>query len=212
MPRFIISILLILGAGSLFYFVTNPIINDPRSVDAEKNVTGGIKALYAEKKSLDQSIEEIAQLAGQANNLQAKVDKLDKDQIDRLNVFLPDHVNDLQLVLDIDTIAQKSGMQIKGIKVNTDLNKDPRAGRAQVEEEVSSIASIPQVAKVGLSFETSGTYSQLRSFLGDLSRSLRVLNVTKISLSTAAPTAKEEGVFSTSVYNYKIDLETYWLK
>lgn len=215
MIRILISILLIVGAGGVYFFLTDPIINSGRAVDAQtQNVTGGIKALRAEKANLNQAIEDIQTLSGRAQQLEATYRTIDENQIERLDVFLPDSVDDLQLVVDVDTIAQKSGMQIKDVKINTDPDRTTRTAvrSTQAAAATSTTVEKPKVAKVGLAFTTVGTYSQLRSFLNDLSRSLRVLDVTKLSIVTPASATASTTALGASQLQYQVELVTYWLK
>lgn len=216
MIRILISILLIIGAGGVYYFLTDPIINNPRLVDAAtQNVTGGIKALQKEKAALNQAIEDIQTLAGRARELEATYQTIEDEQIKRLDVFLPDSVDDLQLIVDVDTIAQKSGMQIKDVKVNTDPDRTTRTAvrtSSSANSTATTTTEKPKVAKVALSFTTIGTYSQVRSFLADLSRSLRVLDVTKLSVVTPASPTASTTALGASQLQYQIELVTYWLK
>ncbi len=214
MIRILISILLIIGAGGVYYFLTDPIINNPRLVDpASQNVTGGIKILQTEKVALNKAIEDIQTLSGRAQQLESVYKTIDPEQINRLDVFLPDSVDDLQLIVDVDTIAQKSGMQIKDVKVNTDPDKGARtAVRSSQTVATTTPFEKPKVAKVALGFTTVGSYSQVRSFLSDLSRSLRVLDVTKLSVVTPASVTASTTALGAGQLQYQVELVTYWLK
>lgn len=218
MTKFLIPILLIIGAGGVFYFLTDPIINNPRTFDdATQKVGGGIKALLAEKESLNKAISDIQSLKGRAQDLEATYQQIAPEQIKKLDVFLPDSVDDIQLIVDVNTIAQKSGMQVKDVKINTDLDKSGRtAVQTNAVASSSPLVNKPSVSKVGLSFAVVGTYSQLRAFMADLTRSLRVLDISRLSFSTQPTTASATASSSQSLvggqYQYQVDLVTYWLK
>ncbi|MCE9628926.1 MAG: hypothetical protein K8Q91_02935 [Candidatus Vogelbacteria bacterium] len=217
MTRFLIPILLIIGAGGVFYFLTDPIINNQRTFDdATQKVGGGIKSLLAEKESLNKAIADIQSLKGRAQDLEATYQKIDPEQIKKLDVFLPDAVDDIQLIVDVNTIAQKSGMQLKDVKINTDLDKTGRtASRVDATANTSPLVNKPAITKVGLSFAVIGTYSQMRAFMGDLTRSLRVLDVTRLSFSAQPATgaaATSTQLLAGGQYQYQVDLVTYWLK
>lgn len=219
MTRFLIPILLIIGAGGVFYFLTDPIINSGRTFDdSAQKVGGGIKALLAEKESLNKAISDIQSLKGRAQDLEATYQQIAPEQIKKLDVFLPDSVDDIQLIVDVNTIAQKSGMQIKDVKINTDLDKTGRtATRPDAMASTSPLVNKPSVTKVGLSFAVIGTYSQMRAFMSDLTRSLRVLDVSRLSFSaqsatTGTATASSSQSLVGGQYQYQVDLVTYWLK
>ena len=218
MTKFLIPILLIIGAGGVFYFLTDPIINSGRTFDdSAQKVGGGIKALLAEKESLNKAISDIQSLKGRAQDLEATYQQIAPEQIKKLDVFLPDSVDDIQLIVDVNTIAQKSGMQVKDVKINTDLDKSGRTAiKSDATASTSPLVNKPAVTKVGLSFAVIGTYSQLRAFMADLTRSLRVLDISRLSFSAQPTTSTATTSSSQSLvggqYQYQVDLVTYWLK
>lgn len=213
MLRIIIPIILIASAGGIFYFLTDPIINAPRALDpATQAVTGGIKALRTEKADLEKAIADIQSLKGRAQELEATYQTIGNDNIERLDVFLPDSVDDLQLIVDVNTIAEKSGMQVKDVKVSTDADKNSRASATRVVATSSPLTAKPTVSTMNLSFAVTGTYSQLRAFLTDLTRSLRVLDISRLSFTTQTPSATSSTSVVGGQYQYQVELSTYWLK
>ena len=55
---------------------------------------------------------------------------------------------------------------------------------------------------IGLSFSVAGTYTNLRAFLADLERSLRIVDVRALSFTAGDKDSNE----------YSIELDTYWFK
>lgn len=55
---------------------------------------------------------------------------------------------------------------------------------------------------VTLSFEVSASYNQFLELLKAIESSLRILDITKISVTTN----------DTNIYDYKVEVKTYWLK
>lgn len=198
MIRIIIPLIFVLAAGGVYFFLTDPLISNPLVVDAQsQNIDGGIKVLREEKKSLEEAITTIQTLQGRARQLEEVYSRIDPRLRERLERFLPDSVDDIQLIVDVENLARKSGMSLRNIKVTADNQTN---NRQQID------TNRPQVARVTLAFSVNGSYSQLRSFLQDVTRSLRVLDIKKLSFSSVE--AAEGG----SGYQYNIELVTYWLK
>ena len=68
----------------------------------------------------------------------------------------------------------------------------------------SSVGAVPAVETTKITFNVTGSYSELKSFLRDLSNSLRLINVSRLEFDT-----KDS---ETGEYTYKVNVETYWLK
>lgn len=217
MMRLVLPIILIVAAIGIYFYLTQPLINAPLTVDGPTQTTmGGIKALQAEKKQLELAIDYIAQLKGKALQIEKQASAISPEDIERLDQFLPDSVNDLQLLVDVDNIAKRSGMTIKDVKLSSDDSKKNRAANNStvVQTEGATVAP-PVITKVHLSFTALGSYAQLKSFLTDVSKSLRIMDVEKLSVSAGGKigsSASSTAAASNGIYQYQVDLATYWLK
>lgn len=192
MARFIFPILLLIAAGAVFFFFTDPLVFGPKMIDAQtKNLTGGILALQTEKKILESALVDARALEERINELNAKLASISEGQIARLDAFLPDTIDATKLIVDTNAIARRSGMTISDVDVKEELIK---------KEE--NISGGPRIVPVTLSFSVSGSYNQLRSFLSDMATSLRVMDITDLSFDVEEdkPTI------------YEISLTTYTVK
>lgn len=218
MMRLVFPIILIAAAIGIYVYLTQPLINAPLSVDGATQVTvGGIQALREEKKQLETAIDYIAQLKGKALEIEKKASAISSEDITRLDQFLPDSVNDLQLLVDVDNIAKRSGMTIKDVKLSTDdAKKTKTVNNSTVVATEGATVAPPVITKVHITFTAIGSYAQLRGFLTDVSKSLRIMDVSKLSVSAGSKiggvAASSTAATNNGIYQYQVDLATYWLK
>jgi len=175
-------IIFILAAIALFFFYTNPQFQKLKLniVDQNKLVEANDKAkkLRAAREVLTDDRKKIAQ-----------------EDIDKIVKMLPDGVENVGLIIDIDNIASKYGMRIR----NTKISEGSGAKSASV-----AVAG-PDSKKHGtiaLSFSISSTYENFLMFLKDLEASQRLVDVTALTFSS-----NKEGR-----YEFNVTLQTYWLK
>ena len=190
----ILPIVFVALAGGIYLGFTDTLINGGDSIFFGNNKTS-IVELRAEKIALEQALSDARKLEETAANLRNVIAGLDQNKIARLDDFLPDSVDNLQLIVDINNIAGRSNMTL-GEVVLADSN--PK------NVTPSSVGAVPAVETTKITFNVTGSYSELKSFLRDLSNSLRLINVSRLEFDT-----KDS---ETGEYTYKVDVETYWLK
>lgn len=194
MTRILIAIILLVGAGTVFFMFTEPLFSRPLSIDNDGVIDGGIRALNAKKSQLNIALETASNIEEEIGKLNSKYNNLGRDQLERLNKFLPDQVDNVQLIIDINNIAASHGMTLKSLKLKSENNQDA----ASVIQRAGSL----ETGTVSLAFSVSGPYQVLRDFLADLARSLRVVEINNLTFGSA----------DKDFYDYSIDLKTFWLK
>lgn len=186
MNRFI-PIIFILVAGAVFFLYVNP------------TYTGKTKELQREVKDLQSTIAKAKQFQAEQTRLVTERESLSAEDLRRLKVLLPDNVDNVQLILDVDGIATRNGARINGIaveKVGDSAAADGSIGQGVVLKEEKPFGVL------ALSFDTTATYDQFKRFLQDMEQSLRTLDVTKIAFSES----------ETGVYTFTTKVKVYWLK
>ncbi|MDQ5957857.1 MAG: hypothetical protein QG665_189 [Patescibacteria group bacterium] len=187
--QIILPIILILAGGGVYFGLTDPIIRgDGFLGDGKSNIV----QLRNEKVALNKALKDAEALAERSAELKTKVEAISAEKIQRLDDFLPDGVDDLQLVVDINNIAGRSNMKISDVE----LRKSDKARAAEAEGK-------PMVATVPVSFTVTGGYADFKNFLNDISTSLRILEVKDLSFSNAEAKGGN---------SYQMTVETYWLK
>lgn len=175
----IFAILLIAGAIVIFVFYTNPQYQN-------------IKHLQTQQSDYTNALAEANTLLGQQKNLDDAYQQISSDSLDRLNKLLPGSIDNIRLIIDINSIANKRGMSIRGIQINKSGGSSNTLG-----------PSSSKYGTLSMSFSVTASYDTFISFLNDLQQSLRLIDITAISFS---PTDKGD------IYDYNVTINTYWLK
>lgn len=184
MIRLTIPILFIILSVGLFFMYIDPMYTD-------------IKATIIEEEKFDQALDKSKELKEVRDALLSKYNTFSTSDLDRLEKLLPDNVDNVRLVLDIDHIASTYGMRIKN--VNISVGDDKQEGIiGQVDKLYESVL---------LSFSITSSYDTLKQFIKDLEKSLRIVDVVDISLTSSKAVENIN-----NLYEYNIGLNTYWLK
>ena len=178
MTRYLIPLILIVVAFGLFFGFTRDTIDS-------------IYAAQAKISELDQALsndKDLRKIRAQKLDVYNSFSNAD---LDRINKLLPDSIDNVRLIIDIDNLASKYGMSVKNAKIKTDASAPDVVGR-----------NGKKYGSVVLSFSTTGAYNDLRLFLRDLETSLRLVDVTGLSFNSSDKDSQE----------FAFELRTYWLK
>ena len=135
----------------------------------------------------------------------AQYNSIPKADLDNIKILLPDSVDNIRLVIQIDSLASRNGLStIRNVEYQAQEKKDTPGQ--------SPTAQSPEAARRAYSefvvtFDTTGQYKNFLSFLSDLEENLRLVDVTKIEFSQPGGVQSLAGNMS-----YKVTLKTYWLK
>jgi Tfp pilus assembly protein PilO len=133
----------------------------------------------------------------------ARYNNIPKADLDNLKTLLPDSVDNIRLIIQIDSLAVRNGLStVRGVNYQV---QDKNVGS---NEQAQSVSRLPYEEFV-ISFETTGQYQNFLSFLADLERNLRIVDITKIEFSPSTTAGTTSPATSMS---YRITLKTYWLK
>ncbi len=190
MTKSIVSIAALAIAGAILFFFTQPTYDE-------------VLAKEGEIAEYDQALEKAAELQALKQSLLSRYNTFNPADIDRLHKLLPDHVDNVRLVLDIDSLAGRHGMALQNVTLSNPTESTQQKG---------AIATISggreKYNSLTLKFATHGTYANFRLFMEDLERSLRIVDLVTLSLQGAS----DNIVGQEPRYRYDITLRTYWLK
>jgi len=176
--------LALLVAVGIFFAYVNPTWN------------GSIADIKAKIALDDQALSAAREYAAQQNVLIAARDAVDPTSLEQLSTFLPDSVDNVGLILDLNALAARSGLSLANIDVVTN-----DAPSAKVLPGASSAARSP-VGSVNLSLSAVGTFSSLQTFLNGIEKSARLLDIQDVVIKGS----------DTGVYTYQMTLRLYWLR
>jgi Tfp pilus assembly protein PilO len=197
MIRLIIAIVTTVLAGSVFFFYTQPAYDLVRTDQAQID-------------QYNQALDKAAQLQQLKQSLLARYNAFDPNNLDHLQKLLPDHVDNIGLILELDNLAGHYGLALQNVDVSTPGTQTPAAKTA-----VGSVGVANQTySSLTLTFSTQGAYDSFVQFMNDLQSSLRVVDIVSLTVSPVGTTnaAGRPGVPAQPVYTYQITLRTYWLK
>lgn len=189
MIRLLISLICIVGAGALFTLYTKPAYDST-------------KKLQSDIVQYDLALAKANELQQLKQTLLSRYNSFNPADIERLHKLLPDHVDNVRLVLDLDTLASRNGLALQNVAISAQTTPTPG-------EEQAVIGPTSEVYdSLVLRFATVGAYDRFVQFLTDLEKSLRIVDVVELKMSTAP----EAGGGGEPLYRYDITLRTYWLK
>ena len=186
MNRNLYATILVIMAIGLYFTVTKGIL-------AEANV---IRSSNNEYITAIKNAEDLIKVR---DKVLADYNKLLPEDREKLNKFVPKSIDNIRLIIDLNNVALRYGFALKGIQASAS-NKIPDTSSAP--QMNSSVISAPVLDTVTVSFGVTAPYQQFISFLQDLEASLRILDISSLSV-----TANDSGV-----YEWKVDLKTYWLR
>lgn len=139
----------------------------------------------------------------------ADYNKLLPEDREKLNKFVPKSVDNIRLIIDLNNVALRYGFALKGIKANASSKTSNESfappmnpGAISAPSMNRNVISAPVLDTVTVSFGVTAPYQQFISFLQDLEASLRILDISSLSVI-----ANDSGV-----YEWKVELKTYWLR
>lgn len=191
----------IIISGVLFFLVIDPIY-------------GEIKQLKTEVATYSLALDNSTELQKTRDSLVEIYKNIKKDDKDRLNHFLPRTISNIELILEIEKIANLYGMPVRNINFesNNVVNKDTTPGKGNdtiVVAETDPNSYLPY-GIFPIEFTIEGSYDNFQLFLNDLEHNLRLVDVKSISFSV--PDKTNDNKIDLNIYSYKLKIETYWLK
>ena len=180
-------ILIIISIGTFFMYI------DPNY--RGRNLTSGqasIVELQEEDANYQEALNNDRAIREQRQKLQDKKGTFSLSDLEKLNKLLPDNIDNIKLIIEMNNIAKKHNLVLKGAKLDTSLTTDsPKLG-----------ADNNKYGTIGISFSVTSSYEKFQSFLQDLEKSLRLVEITDLAVAGN----------NTDTFDFSVGLKTYWLK
>jgi Tfp pilus assembly protein PilO len=203
MRYFFLLLLIIACIGVFIAFIT------PRYHD--------VQAMRANVTTYNTNLVTATKLQASRNSLIAQYNGISKADIDNIDTLLPDSVDDIRLIIQINSLATKDGLDSL-TNVDYDPGQAPTSAGGTITSTTGASPSSKQATdnlpygQFVISFQTGGPYSNFLSFISDLEQNLRLVDVTSVAFIPTTPGANGGAASATSGLSYKITLQTYWLK
>ncbi|OHA16485.1 MAG: hypothetical protein A3C79_02610 [Candidatus Taylorbacteria bacterium RIFCSPHIGHO2_02_FULL_45_28] len=132
---------------------------------------------------------------------------LSSEDRDRLDKMLPNTVDNIRLIIDLNSVALRHGFSLRDIKAAaSNANQGGLPASQGFGSEIGDAgASIPTptLDTVNISFSVMAPYQQFINLLRDLEANLRIMDVTHLSVSAGT---------NPNLYDFSVELQTYWLR
>lgn len=182
----ILPVIALIIAVAAFFLYVNP------------TWTGSITSTKAAIALDAQTLDAADEYTKQQNILIASSAAIDPADMKKLEVYLPDSVNNVGIILDLNALAARSGLSLSNIDVAN--AGDPGAA---ANSAVGALpGSVNPVGSVNLSLSAVGTFNSLLDFLAGIERSQRLLDAQDIVVKGS----------DTGVYTFQMTLRLYWLR
>jgi|GEM_PF-804840 Tfp pilus assembly protein PilN len=206
MARLIFIIISLILSGVIVFSAGSVVLNGSSDPTMQGIFLGdkpqGLKKLLAEKQMLNEALTNAAKLKDKIASLEQAEKNISTEDLAKLDKFIPDHIDNINLIIDINNIAETQGMTIKNVKVRS--GSDTGGANNDLEGLSTNVSAASQniIADTYLSFSVAGDYESLLNFLDNLANSLRVADVTSLSFS----------VDDKGVNQYNFEIKTHWVK
>jgi len=197
MNRNLTATILIILAIAIYFTVTAGILADASAV----------KTINDQYSS---AIQSALQLIKVRDDVLKSYNNLKADDRARLDKMVPHSVDNIRLVIDLNSVALRHGFSLKNITAKTSDIPAPAQTPAapavpgSVSTALTTIPVIPEpvLGTVKVSFSVTAPYQEFISMMQDLEANLRIMDVTNLKL-----TSNDNGK-----YDWDVTLQTYWLK
>ena len=205
MGKIVIPTLLIALALGAFFLYTQPIYGEAKEVKAE------VAKLKDAQTKLDAALKKKDKLATTYN-------ALDTTLIDRLEKLMPDNLDNIKLIIDVDRTAKQYGMILNAVKFDVD-QQVKAAATAKTTTNTSATATSDDAPVVrdnksaleakkdynsfSLTMTVTGTFANFTKLMSDMEKNLRIIDITTVTFD--AQDTKE-------VYKFEVKAKIYWLK
>ena len=185
--RLILSIFLVIVAAVIFFVPTRPILDE-------------ISVRQSVKAELNQALDNAKAIIAVREALQDKYNQFSSADLEKLEKLLPNNVDNVRLIIDINDIAVTQGMVLRDISIENQASAENRSAGPPTGRTGPTARSAFNSLVLG--FNVTGDYEALRAFLADLSRSLRLVDVISLSFRPSQ---------TSNLIQYSLKVKTYWL-
>lgn len=171
---------------------------------------GEISTLKGQILSYDKALDNSKSLDIEREKLTKKYNSIDPNNLTKLEKLLPDNVDNIRLILEVEKLASPYGMVLRDVKYDTIKKTEEDAQPTEVFQ--GSDTNTPAQNDYGtwdLEFSTEGSYTNFLNFLRDLESNLRIVDISSIQFSSVAGTGANTAA---DVYKYGFKVKTYWMK
>jgi len=181
MFKALISLFLIAGAALIFF-------------TESKNYFAEVKNLRKQVSSYNETINTAKKVRSSIDKTLGEYNSIFQENVDRINKMVPSGNESMKLIVQIDDMMRKKGLTLKAI--------DTKNTASQNSASDSQSKNRKTAESVFLSIDAQGSYESFRSFIEELEKSLRLIDVISVEIN---PVGQDN-------YSFSIEAVSYWRK
>lgn len=186
----LLPLIIIIGAIGLVWGYAHP------------TYTGSIAELQSDIKDFDTALDAAQQFKLKETELARQRAAIAPEDLARLEAFLPDTVDNVQLIVDLNALAERSGVELSEFNIGGEGASTPEGQGAATDPNATPVLENEATESIELSVDAVGTYESFRTFLDGVEQSLRPLDAVEVAVQDS----------QTGVYSYALTLRLYWLR
>lgn len=158
-----------------------------------------ISELRAQKADYEIVLANARKYKEERNALVKRYNAFDQSKINQLTTMLPGNPDNMKLILALQSVASQYGLLLQNVKTEDSADTSNATSRPAPGSQTS-----PDLGTITINFSVSGPYSAFTNYIRSIEKSLRMLEIQKISFAASDP--------KTQNYQYTVSVKTYWLK
>lgn len=203
--RWLLPLILVAAAVAGFLLITQPIYDEATTLQIEAD-------------KYNEALANAKILQEERDRLIKKLNSFNPQDLERLEKIVPESVDNIKLILEIQKVAQERGILVKNVKFQPEqfIEVDPTVPVATTRNNQSGNVRRPGAAQnldydiYDLEFSIEGKYGAFVDFMKLMERSLRIVDVRTISFTPG--TSEDRDKVYTDNYQYTFRINTYRLK
>lgn len=162
---------------------------------AQPAFTNNIATLRAKIASYDNALAAAETFRVNQAELLRQQQEVPEEARARIARFLPDGVDNVQLIVDLNALANRSGIRLSDFDVEQPDDEE-------TNNSDGNIAAQGPVDSLDITVSGIGTYAAFRTFLEGVEYALRPMDLIDLSIVDS----------ETGVYTYDMTFRIYWLR
>lgn len=205
----IIAILFLVSAALIsVFFTSKQFVCEQTSCSYD-----GIKTIDKQKLSYTAALNNAKNLEARRNELTQKYNSISAEDINKLESLLPNNVDNIKLVLELETLAQKYDLLIENPKLETKSESNTGNGATAPNSRNPNDPSVLPYGTFKLDFTVRANYQNLKYFITDIEKNLRLIEIVGIELKVPENVDKTKiKKYPPGTYDVNIKTVIYYLK
>jgi Tfp pilus assembly protein PilO len=188
MIKNLLAVFLIIAAVAVFWVETKPLLSE-------------IDQLKAEKASFVRALTRVRDLEIIRNKLvEEQFNEISALDRTRLKNMIPSTPDATKLMIQLDNLARENGLLVKKLEVN------PSSGRS------SKGPAAKDYSELTINYDVLGRYESFKHLLSQLEKSLRLIEISQISLSATEKNFRSNEENGDLLYDFTIKASAFFKK